>query len=70
MILVDFINMDDAAKDNTLLQELKILAKKDHILTTVVDITALGLVEITRKKTTKSLAEQLNQRGTYEEYEK
>lgn len=59
MILVDFINMDDAEKDAALLQELRILAKKDHILTNVVDITALGLVEITRKKTTKSLREQL-----------
>lgn len=60
MILVDFINMEDREKENVLLQELKILAKRDHILTTIVDITALGLVEITRKKTTKSLAEQLN----------
>lgn len=60
MILVDFINMEDSEKDHALLQELKILAKKDRILTTIVDITALGLVEITRKKTTKSLAEQLN----------
>ncbi|MDE5700408.1 MAG: ribonuclease E/G [Lachnospiraceae bacterium] len=60
MILVDFINMEDSEKDLALLQELKILAKKDRILTTIVDITALGLVEITRKKTTKSLAEQLN----------
>ncbi|MDE6054519.1 MAG: ribonuclease E/G [Lachnospiraceae bacterium] len=59
MILVDFINMDDVEKENALLQELRVLAKKDHILTTIVDITALGLVEITRKKTTKSLAEQL-----------
>lgn len=59
MILVDFINMENSEKDEALLQALKILAKKDHILTTIVDITALGLVEITRKKTTKSLAEQL-----------
>lgn len=59
MILVDFINMEDTEKINALLQELRALAKKDHILTTIVDITALGLVEITRKKTTKSLAEQL-----------
>lgn len=59
MILVDFINMEDNEKENTLLQELRVLAKKDRILTTIVDITALGLVEITRKKTTKSLAEQL-----------
>lgn len=59
MILVDFINMEDKEKDLALLQQLRTLAKKDRILTTVVDITALGLVEITRKKTTKSLYEQL-----------
>lgn len=59
MILVDFINMEDAEKDAALLQELRMLAKKDRILTNVVDITVLGLVEITRKKTTKSLYEQL-----------
>lgn len=59
MILVDFINMEDKEKDAALLQELRALAKKDRILTAAVDITALGLVEITRKKTTKSLYEQL-----------
>lgn len=59
MILVDFINMEEADKTDGLLQELRILAKKDHIQTTIVDMTALGLVEITRRKTTKSLAEQL-----------
>lgn len=59
MILVDFINMDEADKTDGLLQELRALAKKDHIQTTIVDMTALGLVEITRRKTTKSLAEQL-----------
>lgn len=60
IILIDFINMEDEQKDTLLLQELKRLAKKDRILTRVVDITALGLVEITRRKTTKSLAEQLS----------
>lgn len=59
MILVDFINMEDNKKTEALLQELRGLAKKDHIQTTIVDMTALGLVEITRRKTTKSLAEQL-----------
>ncbi len=59
IIMIDFINMEDSAKDHALLQQLRVLAKKDFILTTIVDITALGLVEITRKKTTKSLAEQL-----------
>ena len=59
MIMVDFINMDEDEKTSALLQELRTLAKEDHIQTTIVDMTALGLVEITRKKTTKSLAEQL-----------
>lgn len=61
MILIDFINMESEEKDAALLQELRTLAKKDRILTNVVDITALGLVEITRKKTTKSLCEQLGE---------
>lgn len=59
IILIDFINMEDSQKEESLLQELRTLSKKDHIQTTIVDITALGLVEITRRKTTKSLAEQL-----------
>lgn len=61
MILVDFINMEDEKKELALLQELRAYAKKDRILTTVVDITALGLVEITRKKTTKALWEQMKE---------
>lgn len=59
MILVDFINMEEDEKTDALLQELRVLAKKDRIQTTIIDMTALGLVEITRRKTTKSLAEQL-----------
>lgn len=61
MILIDFINMEDSKREEALLQKLRSLAKKDHIQTNIVDITLLGLVEITRKKTTKSLAEQLRQ---------
>ena len=59
MILVDFINMEGNQYNDALLQELRIHAKKDKILTNIVDITALGLVEITRKRTTKSLGEML-----------
>lgn len=59
MILIDFINMEEDEKTDALLQELRVLAKKDRIQTTIIDMTALGLVEITRRKTTKSLAEQL-----------
>ena len=61
MILIDFINMEEQRFIDALLQELRVLAKKDPIQTTVVDLTALGLVEITRRKTTKSLAEQLGE---------
>ena len=61
MILIDFINMEDDKKELALLQELRALAKKDLILTSIVDITALGLVEITRKKTTKALEEQIEE---------
>ena len=42
------------------MEHLKSLAKKDIVNTTIVDITKLGLVEITRKKTGKSLSESLN----------
>ncbi|MCI9034393.1 MAG: ribonuclease E/G [Lachnospiraceae bacterium] len=59
IIIIDFISMNDSAKEEFLIQELRTLAKQDRIATTVVDITELGLVELTRKKTTKSLNEQL-----------
>lgn len=60
MILVDFINMESKEQEEQLLEELRILAKKDPVKTTIVDITALGLLEITRKKTKKSLKQQLS----------
>lgn len=50
MILVDFINMTDHALEEALMEELSLLARKDPVHTRIVDITALGLVEITRKK--------------------
>lgn len=59
IIMVDFINMESQQLKEQLIQELKMLAKKDSVSTTVVDMTALDLVEITRKKILKSLEEQL-----------
>ncbi len=49
MILIDFVNMKPAGEE-ALLAALRELAKKDPVHTRVVDITALGLAEITRKK--------------------
>ncbi len=63
MILVDFINMKSKEKETRLLARLKELLKKDGVRTSVIDITGLGLVEITRKKINKPLAEQLKAGG-------
>lgn len=59
IIIIDFINMEDETMKEQLMQELKRLAKLDRIQTTIVDMTPLGLIEITRKKTTRSLKAQL-----------
>ncbi len=58
MILVDFINMDSKTEEKILLDYMKNLCKEDIQEVSVLDITALGLMEITRKKGTKSLREQ------------
>ncbi len=59
IILVDFINLSDPEKEEALKEELRKLFKSDSIQTEVVDITKLGLMEITRKKVYKTIAEQL-----------
>ena len=59
MILVDFINMTDHALEEALMEELSTLARKDPVYTRIVDMTALGLVEITRKKLREPLDKQL-----------
>lgn len=59
IIVVDFINMKSEKHCSELMGYLQALLKQDSVQTNVVDMTALGLVEITRKKVSKSLAEQL-----------
>lgn len=59
IILVDFINLSEPSKEEALKEELRRLFKNDSVQTEVVDITKLGLMEITRKKVYKTLAEQL-----------
>ena len=52
----------DLQKDNELLMnELENYLKQDPIKTTLVDMTALGLVEVTRKKVRKPLHEQVEE---------
>ena len=59
IILVDFVNMDDPEMEETLFQEFRFYLAKDPIQTTLVDITALGLAEVTRKKVRKPLYEMI-----------
>ncbi|HJC24037.1 MAG TPA: ribonuclease E/G [Candidatus Eisenbergiella merdavium] len=59
IILVDFISMDNKEDERELLHLLSAELKKDPVRTAVVDMTALGLVELTRKKVRRSLYEQL-----------
>lgn len=59
IILVDFINMKEEEHRKDLMRYLTKLLKRDSIHTTVVDMTPLGLVEITRRKINKTLAEQM-----------
>lgn len=59
IIIVDFINMKSPESRSQLMAYLGNLLKRDAIKTNLVDITALGLVEITRMKTNKPLSEQL-----------
>lgn len=59
MILVDFINMKRKEHEERLLLTMKKYLKEDPVTASVVDITGLGLVEITRKKQNRPFAEQL-----------
>ena len=60
IIVVDFIDMEDARDKEQLLETLRYELKKDPVKTILVDMTALGLVEITRKKVRKTLKEQIS----------
>lgn len=65
MILVDFINMKPKEHMEKLTEHMKNLLKKDSVPAYVVDITGLGLMEITRKKKNKSFAEQMKSLQTH-----
>mgnify|MGYP003582603681 CR=1 FL=1 len=59
IIILDFIDMDDAEHRNSVLTELKKALSKDRTRMTVSGFSQLGLVEMTRKRTRDSLAHQL-----------
>lgn len=59
IIVTDFIDMDTEEDKKELLQLLEQELKKDPIKTVLVEMTKLGLVEITRKKVRRPLSEQV-----------
>ena len=61
IILVDFINLRKKEHERQLVEYMRSLLKKDSITADVVDMTGLGLMEITRKKVNPSFREQFSQ---------
>ena len=59
IIIIDFIDMIDEEHKRQVLRMLNKGLARDHAKTTVYPMSALGLVEMTRKRTTESLARQL-----------
>ena len=56
IIIIDFIDMDSAEHKTAVLDEFNKALASDHTRLTVNGFTALGLVEMTRKRTRESLA--------------
>jgi ribonuclease G len=71
IIILDFIDMDDAEHRRQVLRSLERALERDHARTHISEVSALGLVEMTRKRTRESLEHVLcatcptcNGRGT------
>ena len=60
IIIIDFINMQSEQNKQELLSLLTRNVMKDKVKTSVMGMTALGLVEITRLKVEKPLLEQID----------
>ena len=59
IVVVDFINLEKKGAEEELMSVFRAELKKDPIPTQLIDMTKLGLVEVTRKKVKKSLREVL-----------
>lgn len=63
MILIDFINMKSKEDQKLLMRRLDAFLREDPVKACVVDMTALGLVEVTRKRMQRPLAEKMGNAG-------
>lgn len=61
MILIDFINMKKKESYDELIDHIKDLCRKDVIHTSFIDVTGLGIMELTRNKNDKTLKEVLKE---------
>jgi len=59
IIILDFIDMDDDEHKRQVLRMLEKMLDRDNARTTVSCVSELGLVEMTRKRTTESLGQTL-----------
>jgi len=59
IIVVDFVDMEEPKNVQRLIEKVKEELKKDRVSADFVDMTGLGLVEITRKRRGESLADML-----------
>lgn len=59
IIIIDFIDMVSDEDKEQLLAAMRSFVKTDPVKTEVIDLTRLGLMELTRKKTRRPLLEQL-----------
>lgn len=60
IIIVDFIDMTSEDHKNAVMNVLSECVQRDRVRTNVIDMTSLGLVEITRKKTNKEIVKRLS----------
>jgi len=59
IVIIDFIDMDDEEHKRQVMRTLSQALARDPARTAVTEISALGLVEMTRKRTTESLEHRL-----------
>ena len=57
LVMIDFINMKEESHNHELMKNLAEYVRTDPVRTTVVDMTKLGLVELTRQKGKRALHE-------------
>lgn len=59
IIIIDFIDMEDSEHQRQVLRMLEKMLDRDHARTKITGVSELGLVEMTRKRTTESLGQLL-----------